>query len=238
MYAQIGGTLIYMSVMLHAMDKYPLGLIALAVGLQHLIAGVKYVSPISYAILLAALEIWFQCEAYYVLTFATTAVQIGVWGLLSAHYVWLLHSCVELAFEHSKEYMAKKHSNALAAHDLSFRHNDKRTAEIAQRPGQSSTKNRAKGSMFLYRQISALKDTGRDSILASRNDYGGPIIGGVFKKQAANSNGSSMGNETAPGSVQAPLPPLRVHPIPPKSLQGNLESTVIEDMSPQSQAAE
>lgn len=54
------------------MDPLSVGFLALAVGFQHLVVFIKYIAPNVHAFLLVALEIWFQFEAYYALTFATT----------------------------------------------------------------------------------------------------------------------------------------------------------------------
>ena len=61
-----------MVVSFHEMDPVSLGFMALAVGFQHLLVFIKYFAPNIHVFLLVGLEIWFQLEAYYCLTFATT----------------------------------------------------------------------------------------------------------------------------------------------------------------------
>lgn len=80
-----------MSVTFHETDIYSISLVSLAVGLQHLAALIKYILPKTYALTMLGLEVWFQLEAYYLITFAVTSIKVGVIMVLISHYVWFLH---------------------------------------------------------------------------------------------------------------------------------------------------
>ena len=75
-----------MVVSLHEMNPLSLGFLALAVGFQHLVVFIKYRYKQFYSFLLVILEIWFQLESYYALTFATTSARVGIGMLLISHY--------------------------------------------------------------------------------------------------------------------------------------------------------
>mmetsp|Transcript_872 Transcript_872/g.1411 ORF Transcript_872/g.1411 Transcript_872/m.1411 type:complete len:178 (-) Transcript_872:73-606(-) len=80
------GTILYMVVSLHEMNPLSLGFLALAVGMQHLVVFVKYRYKHLHSFLLVGLEVWFQLESYYALTFATTTARVGIGMLLISHY--------------------------------------------------------------------------------------------------------------------------------------------------------
>jgi hypothetical protein len=80
------GTILYMVVSLHEMNPLSLGFLALAVGMQHLVVFVKYRYKHLHSFLLFGLEVWFQLESYYALTFATTTARVGIGMLLISHY--------------------------------------------------------------------------------------------------------------------------------------------------------
>ena len=75
-----------MVVSLHEMNPLSLGFLALAVGFQHLVVFIKYRYKHLHSFLLIGLEIWFQLESYYALTFATTSARVGIGMLLISHY--------------------------------------------------------------------------------------------------------------------------------------------------------
>ena len=79
-------TVVYVAVCLHEMSPLPLGFLVLAVGFQHLIVFIKYRYMNLYSFLLIGLEIWFQLESYYALTFATSSVRVGIGMVLMSHY--------------------------------------------------------------------------------------------------------------------------------------------------------
>ena len=80
------GTILYMVVSFHEMNPLSLGFLALVVGMQHLVVFVKYRYKHLHSFLLVVLEVWFQLESYYALTFATTTARVGIGMLLLSHY--------------------------------------------------------------------------------------------------------------------------------------------------------
>ena len=80
------GTILYMVVSFHEMNPLSLGFLALVVGMQHLVVFVKYSYKHLHSFLLVVLEVWFQLESYYALTFATTTARVGIGMLLLSHY--------------------------------------------------------------------------------------------------------------------------------------------------------
>ena len=78
--------MIYMSASLHETDPLTVGFMTVAAGFQHLVVFVKYSMPNTHAFLLVGLEIWFQLEAYYALTYTAPTVKVGTAMLLISHY--------------------------------------------------------------------------------------------------------------------------------------------------------
>ena len=75
-----------MVVSLHEMNPLSLGFLALSVGFQHLVVFIKYRYKHLHSFLLICLELWFQLESYYALTFATASARVGIGMLLTSHY--------------------------------------------------------------------------------------------------------------------------------------------------------
>jgi hypothetical protein len=94
-----GGTMIYLAVSLEDMEFKRLGLVALAVGMQHLCTFIKYRNNLLHVFIILGLEIWFQFEAFYVFTFATLSVKIGLWGVVLSHYIWFIQAVFVLIMD-------------------------------------------------------------------------------------------------------------------------------------------
>ena len=80
------GTIGFMVVSLHEMNPLSLGFVILPLGFQHLVVFIKYRFKHLHAFLLLCLEVWFQLESYYALTFATTSARVSIGMLLISHY--------------------------------------------------------------------------------------------------------------------------------------------------------
>jgi hypothetical protein len=86
--------MVYLAVSLGDMEIQRIRLVALAVGFQHLCIFVKYQHKVLHILLILGLEIWFQLEAYYVFTFATISVKVGLWCVVISHYIQFVHAIV------------------------------------------------------------------------------------------------------------------------------------------------
>jgi hypothetical protein len=95
-----GGTIVYLAVSLGDMEFSRIGLVALAVGMQHLCTFIKYKSNLAHVIIILGLEVWFQLEAFYVLTFATLSVKIGLWAVVISHYIWFIQGIAILVLDY------------------------------------------------------------------------------------------------------------------------------------------
>ncbi|CAD7965557.1 unnamed protein product [Amoebophrya sp. A25] len=87
--------IIYAGVLGHMVDPMLIALQTLPLGFQHLVSPLKYANEHVYNCLLPLLELWYECEAFFVLPCCSNPIVLfGLIMLLSAHWLWLARQIV------------------------------------------------------------------------------------------------------------------------------------------------